>query len=194
MHLLFGEFTATFESSKTKSMIAKTLLFYFSSGSYWLFHFLMYFFSFLFLFSSFAVQVSLQNATIFVNFSFLFLLLEFITIPPSDVNHPREPQVSVVSQTSLDASGVRDPETPREGRDAQIHRTESGDVTSTDAPSQVDAAASPTQETQLKIVVHGVVEDPNIVLLSDATNKESEALIVQVIGFWSLFLSILIFM
>lgn len=154
----------------------------------------MYFFSFPFLFSSFSVQVSLQNATIFVNFPFLFLLLEFITIPPSDVNHPREPQVSVVSQTSLDASGVRDPETPREGRDAQIHRTESGDATSTYAPNQVDAVASPTQETQLKIVVHGVVEDPNIVLLSDATNKESEALIVQVTGFWSLFLSILIFM
>ena len=193
MHLLFGEFTATFESSKTKSVIAKTLLFYFSSHTGY-FTFSCISFLFPFLFSSFSVQVSLQNATIFVNFPFLFLLLEFITIPPSDVNHPREPQVSVVSQTSLDASGVRDPETPREGRDAQIHRTESGDVTSTDAPSQVDAAASPTQETQLKIVVHGVVEDPNIVLLSDATNKESEALIVQVIGFWSLFLSILIFM
>ena len=46
--------------------------------------------------------------------------------------------------------------------------------------SQVDAASGLGQSTQMKISVHGVVKEPDIVLLSDATRGDSEALIVQV--------------
>ena len=132
----------------------------------------------------FAVHISLQNATIFVNFPFLLPLLEFFTTPPSDLYHPRQPQVTTASQTFLDAPpAAGDPEAAREERDVPIHKTESRDVTAAETFSQVDAAASPTQATQMKIFVHGVVKDPDIVLLSDATNRESEALIVQVTRF-----------
>lgn len=61
-----------------------------------------------------------------------------------------------------------------------LQRLESEVITATAALSQVDAAPLPSQGSQMKISVHGVVKEPDIVLLSDATKKDSEALIVQV--------------
>ena len=125
------------------------------------------------------MDISLQNATIFVNFPFLLPLLEFFTAPPRDLNKQRR-RVAAASQTSLDAPCVDGVGSEIEGRDAPRHPPV-GRVTSAAEPvSQVDAAALSGQTPQMKIFVHGVVKDPDIVLLSDATRGDSEALIVQV--------------
>ena len=49
----------------------------------------------------FAVDISLQNATIFVNFPFLFRLLEFFTSPTPAIQKQHD-LVTTASQTSLD--------------------------------------------------------------------------------------------
>ena len=123
----------------------------------------------------FAVDISLQNATIFVNFPFLLPLLEFFTTPPPDLSKQRQ-RTTTASQTSLDAAPVSilDPE----GRDVPRHQSRS--ITAPEHVSQVDAATVSGQATEMKIFVHGVVKEPDIVLLSDATRADSEALIVQV--------------
>ena len=123
----------------------------------------------------FAVDISLQNATIFVNFPFLLPLLEFFTTTPPELSKQRQ-RTTTASQTSLDAAPVSilDPE----GRDVPRHPSRG--ITAPERVSQVDAAAVSGQVTQMKIFVHGVVKEPDIVLLSDATRGDSEALIVQV--------------
>ena len=135
----------------------------------------LYCFSFFF----FAVDISLQNATIFVNFPFLFRLLEFFTSPTPAIQKQHD-LVTTASQTSLDnfvppnaiSTGTEVTDVPRREQDR-------GGISRPEAVSQVDAAVTSSQAS-LKIVAHGVVKDPDIVLLSDATNKDSEALIVQV--------------
>ena len=127
----------------------------------------------------FAVDISLQNATIFVNFPFLFRLLEFFTSPTPAIQKQHD-LVTTASQTSLDnfvppnaiSTGTEVTDVPRREQDR-------GGISRPEAVSQVDAAVTSSQAS-LKIVAHGVVKDPDIVLLSDATNKDSEALIVQV--------------
>ena len=127
----------------------------------------------------FAVDISLQNATIFVNFPFLFRLLEFFTSPTPAIQKQHD-LVTTASQTSLDnfvppnamSTGTEVTDVPR-------REQERGGIRRPEAVSQVDAAVTSSQAS-LKIVAHGVVKDPDIVLLSDATNKDSEALIVQV--------------
>ena len=127
----------------------------------------------------FAVDISLQNATIFVNFPFLFRLLEFFTSPTPAIQKQHD-LVTTASQTSLDnfvppnamSTGTEVTYVPR-------REQERGGIRRPEAVSQVDAAVASSQAS-LKIVAHGVVKDPDIVLLSDATNKDSEALIVQV--------------
>ena len=128
----------------------------------------------------FSVDISLQNATIFVNFPFILPLLEFFTNPSSDLYEPRQHQATIASQTSFDAPPGRVLFTTTGDGDVPLHRLESEVVNTTGALSQVDAAPLPSQGSQMKISVHGVVKEPDIVLLSDATRKDSEALIVQV--------------
>lgn len=115
-----------------------------------------------------AVDISLQNATIFVNLPFLLPLLEYFTAPPPDNQLQR---VTTASQTFLDAAPV------------------SGDVTRFQLRGGVDSEPEPFSQVdgglsyQMKISVHGLVKEPDIVLLSDATREDSEALIVQVSPF-----------
>ena len=127
----------------------------------------------------FAVDISLQNATIFVNFPFLFRLLEFFTSPTPAIQKQHD-LVTKASQTSLDtfvpANAIS---TGTEVTDVPTREQDRGGISRPEAVSQVDAAVTSSQAS-LKIVAHGVVKDPDIVLLSDATNKDSEALIVQV--------------
>ena len=68
--------------------------------------------------------------------------------------------------------------TGTEVTDVPRREQDRGGISRPEAVSQVDAAVTSSQAS-LKIVAHGVVKDPDIVLLSDATNKDSEALIVQ---------------
>ena len=134
----------------------------------------LYGFSFFF----FAVDISLQNATIFVNFPFLFRLLEFFTSPTPAIQ--KQHLVTTASQTSLDTFVPPNAiSTGTEVTDVPTREQERGGIRRPEAVSQVDAAVTSSQAS-LKIVAHGVVKDPDIVLLSDATNKDSEALIVQV--------------
>lgn len=130
--------------------------------------------------SLFAVDISLQNATIFVNFPFLLPLLEFFTTPSSDLYHQRQRQATIASQTSFDAPPVRVLGPATGDGDGPLHKLESEVITTTGTSSQVDAAPLPSQGSQMKVSVHGVVKEPDIVLLSDATIIDSEALIVQV--------------
>jgi len=123
----------------------------------------------------FAVDISLQNATIFVNFPFLLPLLEFFTTPPPDLSKQRQ-RTTTASQTSLHAAPISILDT--EGRDVPRHPSRG--ITASKPVSQVDAAVVSGQVIQMKIFVHGVVKEPDIVLLSDATRADSEALIVQV--------------
>ena len=127
-----------------------------------------------------AVDISLQNATIFVNFPFLLPLLEFFTAPPSDVHHQQQRQVTTATQTSLGAAHIRVPDSAGEDSEWPLQRLESTVSAVARTFSQVDAAPLPPQGSQIKISVHGVVREPDIVLLSDATRRDSEALIVQV--------------
>ncbi len=130
--------------------------------------------------SLFAVDISLQNATIFVNFPFLLPLLEFFTAQPSDLHNQQQHHVTTASQTSLDTAPVRVSDPAIGDEDGTLHRLESKIIAATRTFSQVDAAPLPAQGSQMKISVHGVVKEPDIVLLSDATRRDSEALIVQV--------------
>lgn len=126
-----------------------------------------------------SVDISLQNATIFVNFPFILPLLEFFTSPSSDLYDQRQRrQFTIASQTSFDATRGR-ALSPATG-DVPFHRSESEVITATEALSQVDAAPSASQGSPMKISVHGVVKESDIVLLSDASRRDSEALIVQV--------------
>ena len=127
-----------------------------------------------------AVDISLQNATIFVNFPFLLPLLEFFTAPPSEVHHQQQRQVTTASQTSFGTAPVRVPDSAGEDSDWPLQRLESTVSAVARTFSQVDASPSPPHGSQMKISVHGVVKEPDIVLLSDATRRDSEALIVQV--------------
>jgi len=88
----------------------------------------------------------------------------------------RQRQATIASQTSFDAT----PGPATAYGDVPLHRLESEVTSAAGALSQVDAAPSPSQGSQMKISVHGVVKESDIVLLSDATRKDSEALIVQV--------------
>ena len=127
----------------------------------------------------FAVDISLQNATIFVNFPFLFRLLEFFTSPTPAIQKQHD-LVTTASQTSLDTFVPPNAiSTGTEVTDVPTREQDRGGISRPEAVSQVDAAVT-SSEASLKIVAHGVVKDPDIVLLSDATNKDSEALIVQV--------------
>ena len=126
----------------------------------------------------FTVDVTLQNATIFLNVPFLLPLLEFFTAPPSAVHHQQQ-VTTTASQTSLDALPVQVLDPAREGRDVPVYKPASN-VTATETFSQVDAAALSSEGTQMKIFVHGLVKEPDIVLLCDATKRDSEALILQV--------------
>lgn len=127
----------------------------------------------------FAVDISLQNATIFVNFPFLFRLLEFFTSPTPAIQKQHD-LVTTASQTSLDTLVPPNAiSTGTEVTDVPTREQDRGGISRPEAVSQVDAAVTSSQAS-LKIVAHGVVKDPDIVLLSDATNKDSEALIVQV--------------
>ena len=127
----------------------------------------------------FAVDISLQNATIFVNFPFLFRLLEFFTSPTPAIQKQHD-LVTTASQTSLDNFVPPNAmSTGTEVTDVPTREQDRGGISRSGAVSQVDAAVTSSQ-ANLKIVAHGVVKDPDIVLLSDATNKDSEALIVQV--------------
>ena len=127
----------------------------------------------------FAVDISLQNATIFVNFPFLFRLLEFFTSPTPAIQKQHD-LVTTASQTSLDTFLPPNAiSTGTEVTDVPTREQDRGGISRPEAVSQVDAAVTSSQAS-LKIVAHGVVKDPDIVLLSDATNKDSEALIVQV--------------
>ena len=127
----------------------------------------------------FAVDISLQNATIFVNFPFLFRLLEFFTSPTPAIQKQHD-LVTTASQTSLDNFVPPNAiSTGTEVRDVPTREQDRGGISRPEAVSQVDAAVTSSQAS-LKIVAHGFVKDPDIVLLSDATNKDSEALIVQV--------------
>ena len=127
----------------------------------------------------FAVDISLQNATIFVNFPFLFRLLEFFTSPTPAIQKQHD-LVTTASQTSLDTFVPPNAiSTGTEVTDVPTREEDRGGISRPEAVSQVDAAVTSSQAS-LKIVAHGVVKDPDIVLLSDATNKDSEALIVQV--------------
>ena len=127
----------------------------------------------------FAVDISLQNATIFVNFPFLFHLLEFFTSPTPAIQKQHD-LVTTASQTSLDTFVPPNAiSTGTEVTDVPTREQDRGGISRPEAVSQVDAAVTSSQAS-LKIVAHGVVKDPDIVLLSDATNKDSEALIVQV--------------
>ena len=127
----------------------------------------------------FAVDISLQNATIFVNFPFLFRLLEFFTSPTPAIQKQHD-LVTTASQTSLDTFVPPNAiSTGTEVTDVPTREQDRGGISRPEAVSQVDAAVTSSQAS-LKIVAHGVVKDPDIVLLSDATNKDSEALIVQV--------------
>lgn len=135
---------------------------------------------FLYCFSFFfAVDISLQNAAIFVNFPFLFRLLEFLTSPTPAIQKQHD-LVTTASQTSLDNFVPPNAmSTGMEVTDVPTREQDRGGISRPEAVSQVDAAVTSSQAS-LKIVAHGVVKDPDIVLLSDATNKDSEALIVQV--------------
>lgn len=127
----------------------------------------------------FAVDISLQNATIFVNFPFLFRLLEFFTSPTPAIQKQHD-LVTTASQTSLDTFVPPNAiSTGTEVTDVPTREQDRGGISRPEAVSQVDAAVTSSQAS-LKIVAHGVVKDPDIVLFSDATNKDSEALIVQV--------------
>ena len=127
----------------------------------------------------FAVDISLQNATIFVNFPFLFRLLEFFTSPTPAIQKQHD-LVTTASQTSLDTFVPPNAiSTGTEVTDVPTREQDRGGISRPEAVSQVDAAVTSSQAS-LKIVAHGVVKDPDIVLLSDATNKDNEALIVQV--------------
>ncbi|KAL9969256.1 hypothetical protein ACROYT_G021452 [Oculina patagonica] len=125
------------------------------------------------------VDISLQNATIFVNFPFLLPLLEFFTTQTSDLHNQQQHHVTTASQTSLDTAPVRVSDPAIGDGDGTLHRLESKVIAATRTFSQVDAAPLPAQGSQMKISVHGVVKEPDIVLLSDATRSDSEALIVQ---------------
>ena len=134
---------------------------------------------FILFFFFFAVDISLQNATIFVNFPFLFRLLEFFTSPTPAIQKQHD-LVTTASQTSLDTFVPPNAiSTGTEVTDVPTREQDRGGISRPEAVSQVDAAVTSSQAS-LKIVAHGVVKDPDIVLLSDATNKDSEALIVQV--------------
>ena len=122
----------------------------------------------------------MQNATIFVNFPFILPLLEFFTDPSSDLYERRQRQATIASQTSFDAPPGRVLSPATGNGDVPLDRLESEVITPIGNRSQVDAAPLPSQGSQTKISVHGVVKEPDIVLLSDATRKDSEALIVQV--------------
>ena len=128
----------------------------------------------------FSVDISLQNATIFANFPFILPLLEFFTSPSSNSYQRRQGQFTIASQTSFDASPGRVFGSATGNGDVPFHRLESEVITATEALSQVDAAPLASQGSQMKISVHGVVKESDIVLLSDASRKDSEALIVQV--------------
>lgn len=130
--------------------------------------------------SLFSVDISLQNATIFVNFPFLLPLLEFFATPSSDLYERRQGQATIASQTSFDATPGRVPGPATAYGDVSLHRLESEVISVAGVLSQVDAAPLPSQGSQMKISVHGVVKESDIVLLSDSTRKDSEALIVQV--------------
>lgn len=128
-----------------------------------------------------SVDISLQNATIFVNFPFILPLLEFFTSPSSDLYDQRQRrQFTIASQTSFDATRGRVLSPATGNGDVPFHRRESEVITATEALSQVDAAPLASQGSPMKISVHGVVKESDIVLLSDASRKDSEALIVQV--------------
>ena len=123
-------------------------------------------------------------------------LLEFFTAPPPDLNKQSQ-KISTASQTFLDAAPVSVSEI--EGRDVPRPQPEGRVIDAPETLSQVDAAPGFGQSTQMKISVHGVVKEPDIVLLSDATRGDSEALIVQVsLGVvdcecWEVFLKIYLY-
>lgn len=128
----------------------------------------------------FLVDISLQNATIFVNFPFILPLLEFFTYPSSNLYEQRQGQFTIASQTSFGASPGRILGPTTGNGYVPFHRPESEVITATKALSQVDAAPLASQGSHMKISLHGVVKESDIVLLSDASRKDSEALIVQV--------------
>lgn len=113
-----------------------------------------------------------------MNFPFILPLLEFFTAPSSDLYEREQRQTTIASQTSFVTSPGRVLD-PGNG-DVPLHWLESEVITATGALNQVDAATLRSQGTQMKISVHGVVKEPDIILMSDATKKDSEALIVQV--------------
>lgn len=122
----------------------------------------------------FTVDITLQNAAIFVNFPFLFPLLDFFVTPPEDASENVR-RIATTSQT--DRSGAYASVFEVEG--PYLPDTEERLQDAVDLISEVDAAtlAGPSG---LEITVHCVVKEPDIFLLSDATKKDSEALIVQV--------------
>ncbi|XP_068698299.1 intermembrane lipid transfer protein VPS13C-like isoform X1 [Montipora foliosa] len=119
------------------------------------------------------VDILLQNATIFVNFPFLLPLLEFFAAPPQD-SSKIVPRTATASQTNRETalgsvSEIEGPYVPQAGDGVDY------------APefiSEVDAATE-SLSSDMKITVHCVVKEPDIVFLSDASRKDSEALIVQ---------------
>ena len=133
------------------------------------------------------MDFTLQNATIFLSFPFIWPLLEFFTAPPAKKNQLNL-QITSASQTSLDGAIVSE-ETDSKKRDSE--GKDSRDIpnpfsgrgsfqVSQEATNQEEAASPQAEKAPFHIFVHGVVKQPNIILLSDATRKDSEALIVQV--------------
>ena len=89
-------------------------------------------------------------------------------------------QETAASQTSLDAVPVCAVGTKGEDMDIARPWPEERGTRAQEPLSQVDAATVSSQVAQMKIFVHGVVKEPDIILLSDATRGDSEAFIVQV--------------
>ena len=122
-------------------------------------------------FVSFTVDITLQNAAIFVNFPFLFSLLEFFVSPPQGASENVQ-RIATASQTDRPVS-VSEVEGP------YLPHTEERLQDAVDYISEVDAAMLEAP-SGLKIKARCLVKEPEIFFLSDATKKDSEALIVQV--------------
>ena len=137
-------------------------------------------------FVSFPVDITLQNAAIFVNFPFLFSLLDFFVSPPQGASENVQ-RIATASQTDRPAAFV----SVSEVEGPYLPHTEERLLDAVDFISEVDAGMLEAP-SGLKIKAHCVVKEPEIFFLSDATKKDSEALIVQVskqtLHLWKLYL------
>ncbi|XP_048577905.1 intermembrane lipid transfer protein VPS13A-like isoform X2 [Nematostella vectensis] len=123
------------------------------------------------------VVLQLQSASIFVNFPFIWPLLEFFTPVLQDEEKVDDDQFvsAAESQASLDAPPTSyDVTSP-----VDLSRETSNFTTASSFRKRAPAVKVPTTAPPFNLTVKGTVKQPDIVLLANPLDKNSEAIIVQ---------------